>query len=71
MDHFWGRAREESVESCWMLCPRCDARKTENKPSRAQWLINFGQHCASYEYRGQIEKVDAALSLELAQHPSK
>lgn len=68
MDHFWGRAREESVESCWMLCARCDREKTENVGGRVEWLRRFGAHAALHGYREQETKVDAALALERAQH---
>jgi hypothetical protein len=70
LDHFWGRAREESVESCWMLCPGCDHEKTENKPTRQHWLHLFSFHCRNEGYADQVAKCDRALALEAAQHPS-
>jgi len=69
LDHFWGRAREESIESCWMLAPRCDRDKTENKPTRRAWLAFFAAHCLRNGYREQMLKVDRALILDQAQHP--
>lgn len=69
-DHFHGRAREESVESTWMLCPRCDHRKTVNEPSRIHWLEEFKVHCQRHGYVGQVAKVDRMLALEAAQHPA-
>jgi 5-methylcytosine-specific restriction endonuclease McrA len=69
MDHFHGRAREESIESCWMLCPSCHLDKTENRPSRRTWLLRFRSHCHQKSYGEQITKCDAAIALEDAQHP--
>jgi 5-methylcytosine-specific restriction endonuclease McrA len=68
-DHFHGRAREESVESTWMLCPRCDHRKTNNAPTRTYWLCIFRDHCEQLGYGAQVSKVDRHLALERAQHP--
>jgi hypothetical protein len=74
-DHFWGRAREESVESTWLLCPRCDREKTESwddrakKHNRIAWLLRFGTHCFLHRYTDQIAKLDTAMALEHAQHP--
>jgi hypothetical protein len=67
-DHFHGRAREESVESTWMLCPRCDREKTESKPSRLWWLRRFLAHCELHLYAEQIRKVTSLIGIELAQH---
>jgi hypothetical protein len=41
LDHFWGRARQESIESCWFLHPECDLNKTLNKPDWASWGRRF------------------------------
>jgi hypothetical protein len=68
-DHFWGRAREESVESTWMLCPRCDREKTDNYPTRAYWIGLFRQHCQGHGYGIQEDKCRRALSLQHAKHP--
>jgi 5-methylcytosine-specific restriction endonuclease McrA len=70
-DHFHGRAREESVESTWMLCPRCDRQKTENSPSRIHWLNRFKVHCLVLGYREQVAKCDRLLALERVQHPER
>lgn len=69
MDHFWGRAREESVESCWMLCHLCHRMKTNNMPDRIAWLETFRGHAAVNGYVAQVDKCDSALALEHAQHP--
>lgn len=68
-DHFWGRAREESVESTWMLCPRCDREKTDNDPSRLRWLVLFLAHVELHGYAEQAVKAEGAIALERAQHP--
>ena len=72
-DHFWGRGREESVESSWMLCAYCDHAKTESKTdhghSRIHWLDLFASHCQLHGYVEQLAKTARAISLELAQHP--
>ena len=44
LDHFWGRARQESVESCWALHPECDQLKTLNKPDWSAWGTRFLAH---------------------------
>jgi hypothetical protein len=70
-DHFWGRARDESVEGSWALCVLCHRAKTENRPSRWYWLWSFGAHAARLGYREQWEKAGRAKALELAQHPER
>jgi hypothetical protein len=70
-DHFWGRARDESVPGEWMLCLLCNHEKTENWPSHAEWLTRFRVHAGKHGYTAQIAKVDRALTLEAAQHPTK
>lgn len=69
LDHFHGRAREESVESCWMLCPRCDSEKTENRPTRIYWLRVFRDHAIRRGYAAQVHKCATLIRLEEAQHP--
>lgn len=70
MDHFWGRAKaDESVETCWMLCPHCDRLKTENVPSRMEWLVRFAAHCAAHRYDSQKPRIESQIALERAQHP--
>lgn len=44
LDHFWGRTRQESVESCWFLHPECDQLKTLNKPDWSAWGTRFLAH---------------------------
>lgn len=56
MDHFWGRARAESVETCWALCNECHRWKTANNPSRQFWLMRFVGHCKNFGYEAQRKK---------------
>lgn len=64
MDHFWGRARKESVESCWMLRAKCHREKTSNKPSRDFWLIRFGRHATQHGYREQFARCSREIEAE-------
>ena len=70
MDHFFGRARSETVETCWMLSPAADFDKTNNIPSRRYWLLRFRRHAALHGYGRAIAMVDQQLALEQAQHPA-
>jgi 5-methylcytosine-specific restriction endonuclease McrA len=44
LDHFFGKARSESAETCWALCRQCHRNKTDNTPSAASWLMAFITH---------------------------
>lgn len=68
-DHFWGRDREESVESTWMLCAHCHRAKTDNDPSRITWLWSFYEHCRRLGFAAQAAKAGKAIQFERAQHP--
>jgi 5-methylcytosine-specific restriction endonuclease McrA len=50
LEHFFGRARAESLETCWALCRACHRSKTDNDPSAAWWLKRFARHCEHYRY---------------------
>lgn len=50
LDHFWGKARDESVESCWMLTVDCHYQKTNSIPSSAFWLRAWIRHLRKYGY---------------------
>jgi hypothetical protein len=77
MDHFFGRARSELVETCWFLCSSphgeggCDEKKTANKPTRLFWLLRFKRHCALHGYARPVPMLDAQIALEQGQHPTK
>lgn len=67
LDHFFGRARSESVETCWALCATCHLEKTRNEPSAAHWLNIFHEHCC---FNRNGEAAELALAL-LAKHETK
>lgn len=62
-DHFWGRAREESVESVWLVCHRCHRDKTENRPNAEFWLARFSDHCDRHGYARQAKKAESRLAV--------
>ena len=69
-DHFWGRGKaKETPENVWHLCRAHHQHKTDNQPSRKEWLILFRFHCMFKGFRSELAKVDRALALENAQHP--
>lgn len=75
MDHFFGKARSETVETCWMLCAPtpfsgCHFDKTNSKWGRRYWLLRFRRHAALHGYGRAIAMVDQQLALEQAQHPT-
>lgn len=51
LDHFFGRARSESVPTCWALCPGCHRAKTLNRPDAAFWYQAFSYHCEPHGYQ--------------------
>jgi 5-methylcytosine-specific restriction endonuclease McrA len=61
-DHFWGRARAETVESVWLCCRQCHREKTENRPSRATWLRRFIRHAGAFGYGREVRKAEAVLA---------
>jgi 5-methylcytosine-specific restriction endonuclease McrA len=50
LDHFFGRARSESPETCWALDGNCHKLKTNNRPSAQRWLTIFADHCLLLGY---------------------
>lgn len=60
-DHFFGKARAESVETVWMLTRLCHRMKTENDPDAATWLARFSAHCARHGYRSEAARAEARL----------
>jgi hypothetical protein len=56
LDHFEGRARSESIETCWMLTRDCHVSKSANDPSAAVWLTRFALHCRRYGYLEALER---------------
>jgi len=62
LDHFAGRARSESVESCWALCFSCHRAKTNNAPSAAYWLERFISHCERLGNWGEAARARSRLA---------
>lgn len=69
LDHFWGRARDESVESCWALHLECDTQKTLNRPDWATWGQKFLEHARHHGYEAQVEKVNRRIHWNIARAP--
>lgn len=69
-DHQWGRGKAPTtVESCRMLCERHHLElKTDNKPSRAAWIVDFWQHATKHRYLAEAAKAERELAFENAQH---
>lgn len=70
LDHFFGRARAESVETCWALCRDCHREKTQNDPSAVHWLESFAELAEGLGYtysaaraRDLLRKHEAKASL--------
>lgn len=67
LDHFFGRARSELVETCWALCSRdqgCHFEKTNSRPTRRWWLERFRRHAVLHGFGRAIPMVDQLLALE-------
>jgi hypothetical protein len=60
-DHFFGRRNAESLETCWMLCPRCHFAKTRNHPGRGSWLLKFIEHCGKHGYADAASEAQRKL----------
>lgn len=62
LDHFFGRAKAaESVETCWLLCVRCDHNKTNNSPRAEEWLRAFARHCRRHGFTAEAERAESRL----------
>jgi 5-methylcytosine-specific restriction endonuclease McrA len=61
MDHFFGRARAESVDTVWRLRAECHRAKTDGWPDAGGWLVKFIEHCDFYGYESAREKAVARL----------
>ena len=69
LDHFLGRARDRRASACWVLCSDCHRSKTENKPSRRYWLVQFRDHIAGVD-SVMATRIAALLALDAGKHPS-
>jgi hypothetical protein len=66
MDHFEGKARSESLETCWALRWACHNRKTNNYPDAAFWLESFIAHCDKHAYPEAADRARTRLGYVLA-----
>lgn len=66
LDHKFGRAREESVESCWALSIECDDERTRNYPSAAIWWARYALHCLKHRYWSHLERALTAVQTQEA-----
>lgn len=62
LDHFWGKARAESVETCWALASHCHRLKTNNNPSARHWLLRFHAHCENHGYTTEAARARDRLA---------
>jgi 5-methylcytosine-specific restriction endonuclease McrA len=61
-DHFFGRARAQSVETCWMLCRGCHRKKTDGSPTSAWWFRRFIEHAHALDYRAAMALAEKRLA---------
>jgi 5-methylcytosine-specific restriction endonuclease McrA len=79
IDHQWGRGKEPTrAENCRRLCEGHHRRKTDGKPSRRAWLLDYGEHALSCADRGlgaayfaELDRAGRMAQLEIAQHPEQ
>lgn len=64
LDHFFGRARHEDIETVIVLCRPCHFAKTNSMPSRLAWLHRFRRHAERLGYGRAITLVHQQLALE-------
>lgn len=62
LDHFFGRARAESVQACWALRSDCHHRKTTATPSAEAWFERFRAHCIRYSYWAEAKRAASRLA---------
>lgn len=62
LDHFEGKARNESAESCWLIRADCHEWKTRNSPSASHWLKLFVRHCDRHGYAEQARRTRDRLA---------
>ena len=64
MDHMWGRAKvAQQVSNCWRLCTPCHRAKTDNRPSRANWLHRILFVVNQHDYTDEKERCLARLAV--------
>lgn len=64
-DHFFGKARAESIETVWALRVDCHERKTLNEPSAEHWRDRFVLHCERHGYHEAAQKARALTERDL------
>ncbi len=69
LDHAFGRARAESLETCWALATPCDYRRTHNQPSAIHWLGKFAEHCDRHGYQPEAERARTKIAVQLQKFP--
>jgi hypothetical protein len=68
LDHFEGRARSETIETCWLLCWNCHSAKGLNDPSAAYWMVRFCIHAKKHGYLETLERTLKRLEFKVVQH---
>lgn len=61
LDHYFGRARAESVETCWAIAEGCHYLKSNNVPSASAWIERFITHAEKHGYTAEAERARARL----------
>jgi len=61
LDHFFSRARAESLETVWALREDCHRNKTDSRPSAKRWHLAFITHCERYSYHEAAEQARRRL----------
>jgi hypothetical protein len=70
IDHHWGRGKAPTLrQNCRRLCLAHDRAKTDNRPTRLAWLLDFRIHAELHGYAEEVAKTDGQIALERAQHP--
>lgn len=66
LDHFFGRARHESLQTCWALSVECDRARTDNHPDAATWADRFYLHAIKHGYHEAAEMAVARIRVLVA-----
>lgn len=66
LDHVFGRGRAESVESCWMLTPRCHFERTNSFPDAETWWRKFIEHALRHGYSEAAMRATGKLAWVVA-----
>ena len=66
LDHFFGRGRAESRETCWALSAYCHKRKTLLEPDAETWFRRYIEHAYLHSYEEQQQWAEARLAFVIA-----